>query len=77
MYIKNNVTPPNMNSPKNDIQSEAPRYNLLSPLAPQNKRNTPPNYKNPSTSQNSTPPFCNGMPKCNHKPSSKGGGEGE
>ena len=48
MYIKNNVTPPNMNIPKNDIQSEAPRYNLKTPQAPQNKKkNLPLTTKTP------------------------------
>ena len=31
----------------------------------------------PKTSHMYTPPFCDGMPKGNHKPSSKGGGDEE
>ena len=45
--ISINVTPPNMNIPKNDIQSEAPRYNLKTPQAPQNKKNLPLATKTP------------------------------
>ena len=36
-----------MNNPKNDIQSEAPRYNLKTPLAPQNKNILPLTTKTP------------------------------
>ena len=54
------------------IHNEAPRYNLITPQAP--------TYKNlPLTTKilyKCTPPFCDGMPKGNHNPSSKGGGGG-
>ena len=62
-----NVTPPNMNIPKNDIQSEAPRYNLNKlhknithankKISPPNTKKTPPINKNTSTSQKHYSPF--------------------
>ena len=42
-----------------------------------NIQKSPPNYKNPLQMSKCTPPFCDGMPKSNHNPSSKGGGGGD
>ena len=66
------------------IQSEAPRYNLkqLHKLQP-TKINSPPENKNKYKrllnvkTLKCTPPFCEGMPKGNQNPSSKGGGDEE
>ena len=41
-----------------------------------NIQKSPPNYKNPLQMSKCTPPFCDGMPKGNQNPSSKGGGGG-
>ena len=68
---------------KNKIQSEAPRYNLNnSTSSNQTKIKFPPRTKNKykecqKTSLICTPPFCDGMPKGNQNPSSKGGGDEE
>ena len=65
---------------KGKIQSEAPRYNLkqLHKLQP-TKINSPLENKNKVQVQKliCTPPFCDGMPKSNQNPSSKGGGDEE
>ena len=42
-----------------------------------NIQKSPPNYKNPLQMSKCTPPFCDGMPKGNQNPSSKGGGGGD
>ena len=69
---------------KDKIQSEAPRYNLkqLHKLQP-TKINSPPEKKNKYKRLSNvktlkcTPPFCDGVPKGNQNPSSKGGGDEE
>ena len=82
-YETINVTPPKMNSPtrihqepKRSIQSEAPRYNLISTGSNDKKNNLPLKTKT-STSVSkpkSTPHICDRMPKGSQNPSSKGGG---
>ena len=67
---------------KGKIQSEAPRYNKVSttPQASTNQKiKSPPKNKNRyKVCQKHlicTPPFCDGIPKDNQNPSSKGGGD--
>ena len=82
-YETINVSPPKMNSPtrihqepKRQIQSEAPRYNLISTSS--NKTKSLPLKTKKSTSvlnPKCTPPFCDRMPKGNQNPSSKRGGD--
>ena len=65
---------------KGKIQSEAPRYNLNNfTSSNQQKINSPPENKKQVQVQKliCTPPFCDGMPKDNQNPSSKGGGDKE
>ena len=66
---------------KGKVQSEAPRYNLNnSSSSNQQKINSPPENKNKYKCQKHliyTSPFCDGMPKGNQNPSSKGGGDEE
>ena len=67
---------------KEKIQREAPRYNLNnSTSSNQTKIKSPPKTKQvqrmPKTSLICTLPFCDGMPKGNQNPSSKGGGDEE
>ena len=61
---------------KSKIQSEALRYNLNnSTSSNQSKIKSPPKTKTSTkNAKNITPPFCDGMPKGNQNPSSKGGG---
>ena len=65
---------------KSKVQSEALRYNLNSSTSfNQQKINSPPENKNQYKCQKliCTPLFCDGMPKGNQNPSSKGGGDEE
>ena len=67
---------------KDKIQSEAPRYNLYnSTSSNQSKIKSPPKTKKRTKNAKNislcTPPFCDGMPKGNQNPSSKGGGDEE
>ena len=67
---------------KDKIQSEAPRYNLNnSTSSNQTKINSPPKTKTSTKNVKNislcTPPFCDGMPKGNQNPSSKGGDDEE
>ena len=69
---------------KGKIQSEAPRYNLKQLYKLQStKINSLPENKNKYKrlsnvkTLKSTPPFCDGIPKGNQNPSSKGGGDEE
>ena len=67
---------------KDKIQSEAPRYNLNNSTGSnQSKIKSPPktktSKKNAKNISLCTPPFCDGMPKGNQNPSSKGDGDEE
>ena len=67
---------------KDKIQSEAPRYNLNnSTSSNQTKIKSPPKtknkYKECQKHLSMYSPFCDGMPKGNQNPSSKGGGDEE
>ena len=80
-------TLPNMYNPtktmwqelKDKIQSEAPRYNSTS--SNQSKKNLPLRQKTSTKNAKNislyTPLFCDGMPKGNQNPLSKGGGDEE